>query len=147
MAEGDGVIYNNFKEQVMEGAFNLASGGDTLKVILLNGHTPDIDIHTQYSDISANEYGSGSGYTVGGLALSGQDVTQDNTNDLGKFDANDPTWPSLGPLSPNTPSHLALYDDSHINDLLIAIWELGVTATNGGDYTIEWGANGIITLS
>lgn len=149
MAEGDGAIYNNFKEQVMEGVFNLATGGDTLKLILVSGHTPNIDTHTVYADVTADEYGTGSGYTAGGETLTSQDVTQDNTNDRGVFDAADVTWTSLGALSPATPSHTILYDDTPTSpaDPLIAYWELGTTATNGGNYTIQWGANGIILLT
>lgn len=145
MAEGDGYIYNNFKEQVMEAAFNLLT--DTIKIILVSGHTPDIDAHTQLTDVSGDEYGAGSGYTVGGETLAGQAVTQDNANDRGVFDGTDQTWSSLGALSPATPSHAIMYDDTHASDLLIAYWELGTTATNGGDYTLQWGATGIILLT
>lgn len=145
MAEGDGAIYNNFKEQVMESEFNLLS--DTLKLILVSGHTPNIDTHTQYTDVSGDEYGTGSGYTAGGATLSSVTVTQDDTNDRGVFDAADVTWSSLGALSPATPSHCILYDDTHASDLLVAYWEIGSTATNGGDYTIQWNANGIILLT
>lgn len=149
MAEGDGAIYNNFKEQVMEGVYNLASGGHTLKVTLHTGYTPNIDTDTVWADVSATEYTTANGYTAGGETLAGQDVTQDNTNDLGKFDANDVTWTSLGPLSPATPSHAILWDDTPTSpaDPLIAYWVLGTTATNGGNYTLQWGANGIITLT
>lgn len=147
MAEGDGAIYNNFKEQVMEAEFDLASGADVIKVILVSGHTPDIDAHTQYSDVSGDEYGTGDGYTAGGETLGSQDVTQDNANDRGKFDGANVTWSSLGALSPATPSHTIMYDDTHGSDLLIAYWELGSTATNGGDYTLEWNASGIILLT
>ena len=147
MAEGDGYIYNNFKEQVMNGGFNLGTAGDTIKVALVSGHTPDIDTHAGYSDISANEYGTGSGYTVGGESLTSQATTQNNTDDRGEFDAADLTWTSLGALSPATPSHAIMYDDTHASDLLIAYWVLGTTATNGGDYTLQWGASGIILLT
>ena len=147
MAEGDGALYNNFKEQVMEGEFDLASGADTIKVILVSGHSTDIDSHTQYTDVSGDEYGAGSGYTVGGETLSNQDTTQDNSNDRGKFDADNLTWSSLGPLSPATPSHAIMYDSTHGSDLLIAYWELGTTPTNGGDYTLQWNSDGIILLS
>jgi hypothetical protein len=151
MAEGDGAIYNNFKEQVMEGIFNLASGGDTIKVTLHTGYTPDIDAHTVWADtgVSSTEYGTGSGYTAGGATLAGQDVTQDDANDRGVFDGTDVTWSSLGPLSPATPSHAIMWDDTPAApaDPLIAYWELGTTATNGGDYTLQWGANGIILLT
>lgn len=140
MAEGNGAIYNNFKEQVMNGAFNLANGGDTLKMILVSGHTPDIDAHAGYADVSADEYGAGSGYTVGGETLANQATSQDNANDRGEFDADDVTWTSLGPLTPATPSHAILYDDTHVSDLLIAYWELGTTTTNGGNYTLQFGA-------
>jgi hypothetical protein len=147
MAEGDGAIYNNFKEQVMEGVFNLASGEDTLQIILVSGHTPDIDAHDEYADVSGDEYGTGDGYTAGGETLTGQDVTQDNANDRGIFDADDVTWSSLGALAPATPSHCILYDDTPAGDPLICYWELGSTATNGGDYTLQFNAVGIITLS
>lgn len=147
MAEGDGYIYNNFKEQVMNGAFNLGSAGDTIKVMLVSGHSPDIDTHSGYSDVSGDEYGTGLGYTVGGESLTSQVTSQDNTDDRGEFDAADLTWSSLGALSPATPSHAIMYDDTHASDLLIAYWVLGTTATNGGDYTLQWGTNGIILLT
>jgi hypothetical protein len=147
MAEGDGFIYNNFKERVMAGDFDLSTSGDTIKVILVSAHTPDIDADSGYSDVSSDEYGTGSGYTVGGATLAGQDVAQNNTADRGEFDATDLTWSSLGALSPATPSHAIMYDDTHTSNLLIAYWVLGTTATNGGDYTLQWGTNGIILLT
>lgn len=149
MAEGDGLLYNNFKEQVMEAIFDLASAADVLKVALVTGYSPDIDAHSVYADISTPEYGAGSGYTVGGETLGGQDVTQDDTNDRGVFDATDLTWTALGPLTPATPSHAVLYDDTPVTPLkpLICYFVLGTTATNGGDYTLQWGTNGIILLT
>lgn len=144
MAEGDGAIYNNFKEQVMEGIFNMASGGDTLKVALVTGYTPNIDTHTVWADASAAEE-SGSGYSAGGETLTSQDVTQDNTNNRGIFDAADVTWTGL---DVGTPSHAILYDDTPTTpaDPLIAYWEI-TTASNGGNYTLQWNAVGIITLT
>jgi len=151
MAEGDGAIYNNFKEQVMEGVFNLAAAGDVLKLTLHTGYTPDIDAHGLWADtgVSTTEYGTGNGYTAGGKTLANQDVTQDNTNDRGVLDADDITWTALGALSPATPSHCILKDDTPAAPLdpLMAYWVLGATATNGGDYTIQWNAAGIILLT
>jgi len=150
MAQGDGVVFNNFKEVVMNGVFNLASGGHTLKVTLHTGLTVNIDTQAVWADISATEYTTGSGYTAGGKTLTSQATAQDNTNDRGTFDAADVTWTSLGPLSPATPSHLVLWDDTPTTpqaDPLIAVWELGTTATNGGDYTIQWGSAGILLLT
>ena len=140
MAEGDGAIYNNFKEQVMEGEFNLLT--DVIKVALVTGYTPDIDTHTAWADVSANEE-SGTGYTAGGETLGSVTVTQDDTNDRGVFDGADVTWTGL---DVGTPSHAIMYDDTHASDLLIAYWEV-TTASNGGDYTLQWNASGIILLT
>jgi hypothetical protein len=151
MAEGDGSIYNNFKEVIMNGVYNLASAQDTVKVILVSGHTPNIDAaHSVLLNVSADEYGAGSGYTVGGETLAGQSTSQDDTNDRGAFDGTDLTWTALGALTPATPSHTIMYDDTPTTpqaDPLIAYWTLGTTATNGGDYTLQWGTNGIILLT
>lgn len=151
MAEGDGAIYNNFKELVMEGIYDLSTGGDALKVTLHTAYTPNIDTHLLWgtAGVSSTEYSTASGYTAGGKTLAGQDVTQDDTNDRGAFDATDVTWTSLGPLSPATPSHAIVWDDTPAApaDPLICYFELGTTATNGGNYTLQWGANGIILLT
>ena len=150
MAEGDGAIYNNFKELVMEGEFDLASGGDTLKLFMWHTTAPDIDSHTSYTDYSANEVADGAvNYTAGGETLANQDVTQDNANDRGIFDADDVTWSNLLLTTPGdaTPDYCGIYDDTHASDLMICYWELGATATNGGDYTLQFNATGIITLT
>jgi len=145
MAEGNGAIYNNFKEEVMGGVFDLSNAADVLKMILVSGHTPDIDADTAYADVSADEYGTASGYTAGGATLANQAISQNNAADRGEFDADDVQWASLGPLAPATPSHAILYDTTAANKL-IAYWELGTTATNGGNYTLQFGAT-IINLT
>jgi len=140
MAEGDGVVYNNFKEQVMEGEYAFLT--DTLKMALLTGHAVDIDLDVGFADVSGDEE-AGAGYTAGGATLAGKAVEQDNANDRGTFDATDVTWTGL---DVGTPSHAVLYDFTHASDLLIAIWEV-TTASNGGDYTLEFGAVGLLTIT
>jgi len=144
MAEGNGAIYNNFKELVMEGIYDLSTGGDTLQFTLHTGYTPNIDTHLLWgtAGVSSTEYGAGAGYAANGKVLANQDVTQDDTNDRGEFDADDAVWTSLGALTPATPSHCILWDNTPASpvDPLICYWELGTTATNGGDYTIQFGA-------
>jgi len=147
MAQGDGAIYNTFKELVMEGTYNLASAQDAIQVILVGTYTPDIDAHVDYGDVSGTEYNTGAGYTSKGETLAGQDVTVDNANDRGVFDATDLTWASLGPLSPAHPTHAIMFDDTAAADSLIAYWEVSGTAPNGANWTLEWGTNGIILLT
>jgi len=140
MAEGDGAVYNCFKDLVMEGRYSLLT--DTVKVILVTGHTPSIDDHTSYGQVSGNEE-SGTGYTAGGEALASKTCTQDNTNDRGAFDAANVTWTGL---NVGTPSHAIMYDDTDSGKVLIAYWEV-TTTTNGGDYTLQWNAAGIMLLT
>jgi hypothetical protein len=151
MAEGDGFLFNNFKHQVMEAAFNLLS--DTIRVMLLNGYTPNIDTHTTKTEAIAGATGECSdgavNYTAGGAALDGKAVTLESGSDLGKFDANNLTWTALLLTTPASaiPSHVVMYDDTHASELLIAYWVLGTTVTNGGNYTLAWHTDGIITLT
>jgi hypothetical protein len=147
MAEGDGAIYNNFKETVMMEMFNLSNGADTIYLTLHTGYTPDIDAHDQWADVSATEYGTASEYTAGGKTLANQAVAQDDANDRGTFDADNVTWTALGPLDPAAPSHAILWDGTAAGDELICYWVLGTTATNGGDYTLAFGGTGIILLT
>lgn len=140
MAQGDGVVYNEAKRGLLAGEIDL--DGHTLKVALVTGYSPNIDTDHNWADISGDEE-SGSGYVAGGATLANKAVTLDSGNDYGKLDADDVTWSSL---DVGTPSHAILYDDTHASDILIAYWEL-TTASNGGDYTLQWHADGIITLA
>lgn len=142
MAEGDGTLYNNFKEQILLGELDLGNGADTIKVMLVTGHSLDIDLDDSYSDVSADEV-SGTGYTAGGEALANQAVAQDNTNDRASFDADNTTWTGL---DAGTPNYAIVYDDTHASKYLISAFEIA-TASNGGDYTLTWHTDGILLLT
>lgn len=144
MAEGDGAVFNYFKQQVLAGAHNMASGGNTFKVILATGWSPTIDGTINYATFSGVTEESGTGYNVGGETLGSQALTQDDTNDLCKWDGADVTWTGL---DIGTPGHAIIYNDTHASDAAVAYWTLGTTATNGGNYTLAWNASGILTLS
>jgi len=142
MAEGDITVYNNFKEQVLLGAVDLSS--DTLRVTLHTGYTPDVD-HNVWGDASGTEYPTYGNYTANGVQLLSGSVTQDDANDRAAFDANNVTWTSLN-LSGTTPSD-AVIRDTTATECLVCWVELGTTATNGGDYTLQWHTDGIFLLS
>lgn len=139
MVEGDGTIYNDFKERLMLGGHNLGAAGDTLKMMLVHTYTPNIDTHQVKADVTT-EYGTAGGYTAGGATLGSKTVTQDDANDRAAFDAADVVWTSLTLTTPATPSDCVLYNDTPTSpaDPLIAYWELGTTVTNGGDYTLQF---------
>ena len=142
MAEGDGSIYNNFKEQILLGEIDLGNLADTIKVILVTAHSLDIDLDESYSDVSGDEE-SGTGYSAGGETLANQAVTQDNANDRADFDGDDVTWTGL---DVGTPNYAIMYDDTHASKWLIAAWEI-TTVSNGGDYTLSWHGDGILLLT
>lgn len=66
--------------------------GDTIKAMLLNSsYTPNQDTHDFVDDVNANEV-SGTGYTAGGLALSGKSVSYDGTSNEVRFLFADLVW-------------------------------------------------------
>lgn len=145
MAQGNGVVYNEFKKELLAGNIDLDS--HTLRVALVYGYTPNIDSHNGWSDVSSAQC-SGANYTAGGATLASLSVTKNTSTDKGVFDAVDVTWSSLALTTPanGTPSHAILYDDTHASDCLIAYWEV-TTPTNGGNYTLQFNVNGILTLA
>lgn len=145
MAQGDGFLYNAFLVDVISGVHDFAN--DSLVVSLHTGYTPDVDTDAVWADISATEYGTGDGYTAGGEVLQNVVVTQNDTDDRAEVDADNPVWTALGPLTPATPSHATLRNDTAAGDPLIGFWELGATATNGEDYELVFSASGFFHLA
>lgn len=152
MAEGDGHIFRTFKEDVMAGVHDLDTGGQTVKVALVSGYSLDTVGDNVWADVSVSEV-TGTGYTAGGKSLANQTVTETGTGtgtsgERGKFDADNVTWTGLniGGTS-GSPSHAVVYNDSQTTPAkpLIGAWEV-TTATNGGNYTLEWHTDGIIVL-
>ena len=144
MAEGDAHVYNHFKEILLLGDVDLVA--DTLKVILTDSlYTFSADGSLGLADVNSREITS-STYNVGGCTLAGKAVTQIDTADKAKFDATDLTWASL---ATDVIRGAILYDDTPttpVADPLLIFWELA-TNSNGGNYTLQWGASGILLLA
>lgn len=83
--------YPTLPLQLGLGVVNLATA--TLKVTLhTSSYTPNKD-HAFFSD-TTNEV-TGTGYTAGGITLTGQALAYDATNDRTWLDVDDPVWASL----------------------------------------------------
>ncbi len=138
------VLFNSFKKRIMDGSIDLDS--DTLKVALMAGSfVPDMDLHTFWSDVRANEV-AGTNYTAGGQVLAGKVVTQDNAADKAVFDANDVTWSA----STITARYAVIYKDTGVttSSPLICCFDFGADkSSSNGDFTIQWNASGILNLS
>lgn len=141
MAEGDGIVLNNFKEQLLLKTIDCDT--DTFRVALYSVALASPDgvaiAYTTTNEIVA------SGYTAAGEAVGAPVVTQDDTNNWGKWDDNgtNVTWTSLAASSPK---EARLYDDTTATKWVLILWELA-TDSNGGDYTLAFGANGILTVA
>jgi hypothetical protein len=149
MALGDGHVYNTFKRRLALGQIDLGSGGHEIKIILVTGHTLDLDNDEVYADVAGDEV-SGDGYTEGGKALTGQSVTQDNVNDRAVWNGNNVTWTALDVTTPN---YAIAYDSegdpspppSPPYGLLLMAWEVSLDS-DGRDYTLNWDDLGIALI-
>ena len=142
MAEGDSHIVNNFKEQLLlkvidcdTDVFKVAMYSDAYSATQLDGAAP--------AYASTNEIVA-SGYTAAGQSIGTPVVSQDDTNDWAKWDddGTDVSWTSLATA---TILRAILYDDTTATKYHAIIWEIA-TNSNGGNYTLSFGANGMMTL-
>ena len=135
-------VYNYAKAEMLRG--HIALDSDTINVALVtSSYTPDIDAHENFDDLD-NEV-SGTGYTAGGAALANKAVTKDTGDDEGVFDADDLTWESAS----ITARAAIVYRDSGVEatSQLIAYIDFTEDKTaSGGDFTIQWNAEGILNL-
>ena len=84
-------LTNVFKQDCLDGAQNLGTSGDTIKIAL---YTSSATLNASTTAYTTSNEVSGTGYTAGGTTLSSQSVTLDTTNGVAFFDAADPTFSS-----------------------------------------------------
>ena len=141
MAQGDGHVYNNFKEQLMLKTIDLIN--DVLKAALYSTSFSATDIDGAAPAYSTTNEIVASGYTAGGATLGTKTVTQDDTNDRAAFDCADITWTSLATA---TIGKVLIYDDTTATKWILIAFEI-TTNSNGGNYTLTINANGLLLLS
>ena len=139
MASG---FYNTFKADLLSGTHNLANGGNTIKLGLLNNSHTFTAENDVWSDISANEI-SGTGYTTGGATIASQTVSTDDTDDEGVWDAADVSFTS----SSFSAYHGVLYNTSVSSKLIYSLDFGGVQTVTTGTFTVVWAAEGIININ
>jgi hypothetical protein len=140
MASG---IYNRFKANLLEGKCNLSdeSAADVIRVALLDDNHSFSATDNVWADVSANELPLAGGYVPIGQVLGNQAVTQAAST---KWDADDISWAD----ATFTAYHAVMYDDSlDDDDLILSIDFGGAKTVSSGTFTIQWHANGILTLA
>lgn len=131
-------VYTKTIKKILDGELDLSSGGDTIHVLLLDGHTPDPDDEF-ISDVVGDEI-SVSGYSR--QTLGSQDTVEDLTNDLVHFEGADVTFTSL--VAGADIGHIVLAKDvtndadspllCHIDVVSPSFPE----ATDGSNFVITW---------
>jgi hypothetical protein len=117
---------------------------DTIKVMLLTGHTENQDTHDFVNDVVANEV-SGTGYTADGATLGSKAITYDTASDQVRMDAADTTWTT----STISATEAVVYKDTGTDATspLIGYIDFGATvSTTAGTFQITWDATGIIII-
>jgi hypothetical protein len=143
MAEGDAHVVNNFKEQLLLKTIDCNS--DSFKIALYSDAYAASQLDGADPAYSATNEISGSGYTAGGESIGTPVVAQDDTNDRASWDddGTDVAWTALATA---TIQRAILYDDTTVPKWQCIIWEIA-TNSNGGDYTLQFAATGMLLLS
>lgn len=134
---------------LVQKAFNKEVDWDTddIKVMLVSsGYTPSQDDHDYLDDVQAFEV-TGTGYTAGGVSLAGKTTTLDKANNVVILDANDVTWAN----STITARYAVVYDNSGASAAakpLVGYLDLLTdSASNNGNFVIQWDASGIVRIT
>jgi len=86
---------NSFKTMLWKGQIDASS--DVFKCILMDlGFTFDQDNHNAYTDISSYELPTGNGYTTGGVTLTLDAITTDNTENRCEVSFLNAQWTASG---------------------------------------------------
>jgi hypothetical protein len=132
---------NNFKEQLLLGNVDCNSDEFMLALYEVALASPD-GAAIAYS--VTNEIDAAN-YVAGGSSVGTCVVTQDDANNWAKWDddGTDVTWSALGS---HTIVEARLYDNTLDPKCVAILWEIA-TNSNGGDYTLSFHTNGMMTLA
>jgi hypothetical protein len=140
--------YHDFFKQIMNKKIDCAAGGDVFRLQLhTSAYTPNED-HAVKADLSG-EVANGNGYTTGGYAFTNTNnsLSDDDTGDKAIFDiAEDASWPA----SSITARYAILHDDTPTSpaDPLVGLFDFGADkTTENGTFTVQFNANGIMTIA
>lgn len=140
----NGLFFLTF-EKMLRDTLGFDLEAETAKVALFNNSlaTVNYDTNTAYgaSPFNANELSNGNGYTTGGQALTGSEITV-STGTL-KYTATASAWASS---TFTNVQHCLGYADP-ASDEAIFHMDFGTTYnTSNGTFTITWNGSGIFTI-
>jgi len=127
----------SFKVELLKGVHNFtASTGDTFKIALLKAAAAGSGTFgaatTNYSNLSTDELGSGSGYTTGGNTLVSITPVADGTTAICDFD--NTTWSA----ATFTTSGALIYNDTDAGAACAVLSFGGDQQVSSGDFAIQF---------
>lgn len=143
------VVNNTYAESngnAFQGAItDIGDVGTDIRVALLSDtHTPGVDTHDNWDDVSADEV-SGTNYTAGGEEITNKTWSLDGSTYT--FDGDNVTWAD----STISAGYAVIYDDTPEGDtdkkLLCLVDFEGVEESEDGDFTLDWDASGIFSIT
>ena len=139
-------LYGKLAQSLLNKEVSIVSGSTNLYAMLTtSAHAPDQDVHRYKSDITNEAVGSG--YTAGGVQLTGVTVSYDAATNKVTIAANSPSWPS----SSITARNVHIYDRTNGTDATRALIAYGVfdadQTTSSGNLQVNWNSGGVFTLS
>lgn len=148
-------VYNVAKKAMLDGALDLDTSGDDIRVLLLEAATDenadDTTVQAVLARAGTTELTS-TGYTRSDGTLTGESTTQDDTDDEGVFDADNATFSTVSQAGSETVVAFVIYkhvtDDTDSIPIAFVDSATGLPLTpNGSDIQIQWAAEGIINLN
>lgn len=124
-------ICSSFKQEVLEGLHDFASGGDTFKIALYTSSASLDSSTTAYT--SSNET-TGTGYTAGGNTLTSQSVTLSGTTAY--IDFADSSWAS----STISAAGALIYNSTNANRAVCVLNFGGTYSSTNGTFTVQFPA-------
>lgn len=141
MASG---LYAAFKQTLLDRSIHsgVDLDTDTLKVLLVaSDQAGNLNTHQDRADVTEV---TGTNYTAGGVTLSSVTVTV--SGGTVTFDAADTLYSNVT-ISAIRGSVIYKNSGTAATDLLIAWHDHGAQAVSAANYTVQWNASGIFTLS
>lgn len=128
-------VCNVFKEELLKGSHNLASGGDEIKIALFTS-SATLGASTENYAAESNEVANGNGYTTGGNVLENQSVTGGSGNSTAFVNFDAETFPS----STITANGALIYNNgtSATNDAICVLAFGSDKSSTDGDFTITF---------
>lgn len=139
-------LYDSIRKGLGDGTVDWDT--DTINVAFVTSSYTFDAAHTIWGDASANEVATGSGYTTGGMALTGKTVTLAGA--VAKYIADSPTWTALTKTFRRGIVYKVGTANALVNPLICSLLfddspaDIVVTAA---DFTIQWNANGVLRLT